>query len=105
MNNKQLMQRAALNSLGVLVYISVIALVMKNGHTILGEVDNRTLSPILFLLIFVCSALTTSGLVLGKPLMMYLDGQKKEAVKLLIYTGTGLFAYLLTVFLILFLTK
>ena len=44
----------------------------------------------MFLMLFVFSALLTGYLVLGKPIMMYVDGQKKEAVRLLFYTGAVL---------------
>jgi hypothetical protein len=42
--------------------------------------------PMAMLLLFVCSAAITSFLVFGKPVMLYIDGQKKEAVSLLAYT-------------------
>jgi len=38
------------------------------------------------LLLFVCSAAITGFLVLGKPIMLYIDGKKKEAIRLLSYT-------------------
>jgi heme O synthase-like polyprenyltransferase len=34
----------------------------------------------------VLSAAVTGGLVLGKPVMLYLDNQKTDAIKLFIYT-------------------
>ena len=42
--------------------------------------------PIAMLLLFVCSAVITEFLVFGKPVMLYLDGKKKDAIKLLGYT-------------------
>jgi hypothetical protein len=49
---------------------------------------------------FVFSALVTGYLVLGKPIMMYMDGQKKEALRLLFYTGAFLFILMLIGFIV-----
>jgi len=95
MEKNKLFKIAALHSLGVVVYIFLVSLVLNNGERIFGAEDNELISPVIFLLLFVFSALLTSGLILGKPILLYLDGQKKESVKLLLATGTGLFIFLL----------
>ena len=104
MKNSKLMMLAFLNSLGVAVYVFLVSLVMNNGSKIFGEKDTA-ITPIAVLLLFVLSALVTSGLVLGRPVMLYLDGQKKEGVKLLVYTGLSLFILLVLVFSIMILIK
>lgn len=81
----KLIQRSFLNALGVTAYVAVIATIMQNGERIFGQV-NQTLAPIAFLTLFVLSAAVTGSLVLGKPVLMYLDNQKSEAVKLFLYT-------------------
>jgi hypothetical protein len=53
-------------------------------------------------MLFVFSALVTGGLVLGRPLLLYIDGQKKEGVKLLLFTGLGLFLFTILTFVVLF---
>lgn len=105
MKNSKLISRALFNSLAVLVYVSLISTIMSNGDKIFGQVDNKIISPIIFLLLFVFSALLTSFLVLGKPIMLYLDGDKKGGLKLLMYTGVFIFIFLLLFSFILFLTK
>ena len=105
MENGKLIKRAILDSLGVAVYVAGVSLVLNHGEQIFGQMENKVIGPIIFLLLFVFSALLTSGLVLGKPLMLYLDGQKKEGVKLLIYTGASLFALLIIMFIILLLIR
>jgi hypothetical protein len=95
MKNKKLFKLAALNSLGVVVYVFLVSLIINNGERVFGAVDDKMIAPLVFLLLFVFSALLTGGLILGKPLMMYFDGQKKESVKLLLMTGACLFVYLL----------
>ncbi len=105
MNNSALIKRSILNSLGVLAYISLVSLFMNNAEKMFGSVDDKFISPIVFLMLFVLSALVTSSLVLGKPILLYLDGLKKEGVRLLIYTGFSLFVLLLLSFTALFLMK
>jgi hypothetical protein len=105
MKNSKLFKLAALNSLGVLVYIFLISLIMNNGDRIFGSVDNEVFAPVMVLLLFVFSALLTGGLVLGKPIMLYIDGQKKEGVKLLFYTGACLFVLLALTMLIIIISK
>jgi hypothetical protein len=105
MEKSKLIKRAILNSLGVLIYVVLVSVVLNNGQKIFGSLDNKVISPIVFLLLLVFSALLTGGLILGKPIMLYLDGFKKEGVKLLIYTGAGLFVWLLLAFLMLFLFR
>ena len=73
------------NSLCGLVYAALVVLFMSNAQNIFGKNDNF-LTGIIVLLIFILSALITGSLVLGKPAMLYLDGQKKEGITLLFYT-------------------
>jgi len=105
MKKLNLLKRGLLNSLGVVAYIGLLVPIMSNGEKIFGAEDHRWLSPLVFLLLFIVSALVTSSLVLAKPLMLYLDGQKKEAVKLLFYTGASLFVWLIIFMIILILIK
>ncbi|MFH0853418.1 MAG: hypothetical protein V1853_03355, partial [bacterium] len=79
--------------------------IINNGEKVFGPVDNKMIGPIVFLLLFVFSALLTGFLILGKPLMLYLDGLKKEGAKLLFYTGASLFVLLLIFLSILILVK
>jgi SNF family Na+-dependent transporter len=81
----KLIQRSFLNVLGVVAYVSGVALIMSNGNKIFGEKDTAV-TPIAALMLFVLSAAVTGSLVIGKPLLMYLNNQKSEAVKLFIYT-------------------
>jgi hypothetical protein len=97
--NKKLVLFSVLHSLGVLVYVSLVALFMNNAEKIFGKTDNKFLSPVIFLLLFILSALITSSLVLGKPILLYLDGKKTEGVKLLIYTTVSLTVILALVIL------
>ena len=97
MNNKFL-RYSFIHALGVLIYVSLVALLMNYGNDIFGKINN-VWGPIAFLLLFVLSALIVGMLVLGKPLMLYFDGKKKEAITLLLFTTAWLFIMTLLVFL------
>lgn len=94
MDNRKLFSYAALHSLGVLIYVSLVAWFMNNAQDFFGKAD-KALTPVVVLLLFILSALVTSSLVLGRPIIYYLDGKKAEAVKLLFFTMAGLFVLLL----------
>jgi len=76
---------ALINSFGTIAYVVAIVLMVTFLGSIADEKDTL-LAPILALLLFVFSAAFTGFLVLGKPIMWYLDGKKKEALSLFGYT-------------------
>lgn len=84
MNNKKLFFYGAMHSLGVLAYVSLVVLFMSNAQKIFGKNNNLT-TGVIVLLIFILLALVTGSLVLGRPILLYLDGKKAEAIKLLFY--------------------
>ncbi len=100
---KEYILKSLRNAFGVLAYITGVALVMFNME---HAFDNEPsfLVPVLMLLLFVTSAAITGSLVLGKPIMLYLDNQKKGALTFLLLTLAWLvvFAVLILVFLFLF---
>ncbi|PIR12782.1 hypothetical protein COV49_04245 [Candidatus Falkowbacteria bacterium CG11_big_fil_rev_8_21_14_0_20_39_10] len=97
MKNSKLIQASFLQSVGVLAYVSLVAWIMTNGEKIFGQMKSIW-GPVLFLLLFVFSALVTSLLVLGRPIWLYLQGEKKDAVGLLFYTAGWMFFLLVLVF-------
>lgn len=104
MNNKTLMKWAAVHSLGVLVYVFLVANVMTNADKIVGKTDNA-FSGMAFLMMFVLSAAVVGSLIIGKPIFLYIDGKKKEAVNLLLYTILSLFILTALIFIIYGLAK
>ena len=105
MKNKTLAKWGAAHALGVLGYILLLAIFMSRANDWFGAVDHDILSPLAALMLFLLSALITGGLVLGKPIMLYLDGQKKDGVKLLLFTGLALFILTCLVFFVLLLSR
>lgn len=97
---KNLWQKGFVHSLATIAYISLVSLVMSHGDQIFGKMDN-SFSPIAFLSLFTLSSLVVGVLILGKPIMLYLDNKKKEAIELLSYTigWMGLFTIILLIIL------
>lgn len=89
---------ALLNALGVAGYTVIIASIMQYGETIFGKMNNL-LGPATFLLLFVLSAAIVGALILGRPVIMYLDGQKKDAIKMFVRTVLWLVIITLTALL------
>jgi hypothetical protein len=90
---------AALNALGTALYIALVSSFIFYAGDIFEDAPKETvLIPIAMLLLLVLSASITSLLVLGRPILWYLDGEKKEAVSLLIATLGFLFLITLVAF-------
>ncbi|MFA6993945.1 MAG: hypothetical protein WC268_05160 [Patescibacteria group bacterium] len=98
MKNSKLFGWGLVHSLGVGVYVSLVALLMQNGERIFGQMNNL-LGPVAILMLFVLSAAVTGALVLGRPVLFYLDGHKAEAVKLFGFTLGWLFVLLTVIIL------
>ena len=92
MNKIILLKQALINSLGTLVYCGLIAYLMINGEELFGKA-NSIFGVVAFLMLFVLSAAIVGSLVLGRPIIYYLDGKKKESIFLLIYTIVVLFLF------------
>ncbi len=67
------------------VYILLVAFVMHNGEQVFGH-DDKIWGTIAVLTLFVLSASVMGALVLGRPILLYLDGHKTAAVKFFGYT-------------------
>jgi membrane protease YdiL (CAAX protease family) len=85
MKNAKTIRCALLNAVGVVVYVMLIGWVMTNMERIAGPMEEFW-GPVAFLLLFVLSAAIVGALVLGKPALLYLDGEKKEALRTFFYT-------------------
>jgi len=95
---------SAINSLGVFIYTSLVALLMTNGEKLFGSMNNLV-GGVAILMLFILSAAVVGSLIIAKPLMLYLDGHKEEALRLLMYTIFSLFIITLVIFVIYILLK
>lgn len=98
MEKRNIIQISFLSSVSVFLYIAGVATLIHNIDKIIDS-PNTYWGPVMFLMLFVFSALITGLLVLGYPLWLYLDNRKKDAVTLLLYTVTWLFILLIVAFL------
>ncbi len=86
------MKSALINSSITVAYIVSVALFMNWIQSLkLGK--DTFIDPIAFISLFVFSAAFTSFWMIGKPVLMYLDGKKKDAVSLISYTLGFFFLY------------
>ena len=104
MKNSKLILYALLNALGTVLYVLGVALFMSNIESIFGKFEKPDdfRAPLAMILMFVFSAAITAELVLGRPILLYLEGLKKEAVRLFLYTLAFIFIAILIVFFTLF---
>ncbi len=88
----------------VAVYVSLVAFVMSHANTWFGQKDTAW-TPVAVLMMFVLSAAVTGGLVLGRPVLMYMDGKKQEALQFFGFTVMWLFVLTIIVFVVLAVSK
>ena len=98
--NKNIYKYAALNAVGTALYVAAVAWFMTSVSQSVGP-SKSILVPMAILLLFVFSAALTGTLVLGMPVLWYLDGKKKDAISLFLTTIGMLFIIMIFTFLIL----
>lgn len=93
MSTRKIVTYAALNSSLTALYVLLIVIFMSNaGHLFPGK-EPTPIIPFAMLSLFVFSAALSGALVLGRPVLWYLDGKKSEALWLFTYTLIGLFLF------------
>ena len=81
-----------------ILYIAFASFFMTNQDKVMG---NEAISIMTMLLFLVISVAMMGILIFGKPIFWYLEGKKKEAASLLLYTVGFLFVILAVVVLFL----
>ncbi len=104
MKKSELLKISLKNAAFTIIYVFLVALLIWKANDIFGKMENF-LGPFTFLLLFTLSAAIVGSLIIGKPIFLYLDGQKKEAVMLLLYTIAWLFVATIIALLIQILIK
>lgn len=80
---QEIQKEALKNSLLTALYVVAVGTFMYlGGEAKIGR-SNSFFIPIAFLLLLVTSASITGYLIFGKPVQLYIDGKKKEALSLL----------------------
>lgn len=79
-----------IQALGVTVYCSLVGVFFWKGNDIFGKA-NRYAGPVVFLLLFISSAMICALMVFYQPYLMFFEGKKKEALKTVVNTAGWLF--------------
>jgi hypothetical protein len=84
--DKITVQRGFVSALGVTAYTALVGGLMFNAEHFFGNKPDTVLAPISVLTMLVLSVGIVGCLIFLKPIIMYLDGKKVEAVKLVVAT-------------------
>ncbi len=102
MQNKYPIWHSLGHAILVFLYVSGVSWLMFNSQNLFGQVKDSFLDPLAVLLLFVLSATIVGTLVLGRPILLYWDGKKKEGLEFfgltvlwMIIITTIVFIYLL----------
>lgn len=93
MFDKKIVKQSVLFSSLAVLYIALVSTIMSNAERIVGQQEKGVIAPIIFLLLLVVSVATMGTLIFGKPIMLYMDGKKREAVAMVICTIGSLAIY------------
>ena len=104
MNKSKIVFYSVTHSLGVLAYIFLLVSFMNNGKNFFSNTPEILIGMVM-LSLFILSASITGLLVLGRPIHLYFNGFKKEALTLLLSTLACLFAFLVVILSILVILK
>lgn len=96
--SKNLFLESLLYALGVVVYISFVAIILFNGPSFFGR-EMQIFGSIAFLLLFVLSAAIMGLLIFGRPIYLFLHNYRKESITLLLYIIGELVLVTLIVFI------
>jgi len=91
-----------LNAISATLYIALIGLFMFYGTELFPQKDTL-LTPIAMISLFTLSAAVMGYIFLSQPLMLFLDGHQKHAVKLFLQTVAAFAAITILVFVLIFL--
>lgn len=71
---------------GAMAYISVVAWFLTNAEKLFGGEEKVIWIPIAMLSLLTFSVAMMGVLIFGRPVMLYLNNQKKEAINFLFHT-------------------
>lgn len=87
---------------GAMLYISAIAWLLSNAKNLFGEAEAVIWVPIAMLSLLTFSVAVMGVLIFGRPVMLYLNSQKKEAMNFLFHTLGWLLVGVFLVFIYLY---
>ncbi len=105
MPDKKIIKQSLFLSALAVLYVAVVATIMRNAQQLFGGGKDSALAPIGILMLLVVSAATMGMLIFGKPVMLYIDGKKREAVAMAVCTIGSLAVFTVLVFVIIAATR
>lgn len=90
-----------INAAAASIYIVVVATLMSNANKLFGPKDTL-LTPIAVLSLFTLSAAVMGYVFLYQPLLLFLDGKKKNAINLFLQTVAAFAGITVVIFILLF---
>ncbi len=67
-------------ALGIFLYILSTSLFMTNSSRWFGKMDNHVFAPVLFLTLFVVSAMVCGLMMFYKPYLLFMEKKYKDAM-------------------------
>jgi hypothetical protein len=87
-----------IQALGLTAYISLVALFMQNAENWFGpQKGNEMFGIMIFLLIFVISALISASIMLGYPATLFFQGKRKTALNIVLQSVGWLVLFLVLI--------
>lgn len=102
MEHPVFIRRSFLSAVGVTAYTTAIGWLLFNAHRLFGERPDTALAPISVLTLLVLSVGIVGTIIFLRPVLMYLDGKKTDAVKLLVATLAWLALFTVILFVVQF---
>ena len=100
-----LMKTGLLQAVGIAGYVVAVALFMSRANEIFGKMDDKFLGPLLFLSIFIVSAMVCALLMFYSPYQKFLKGKGKEAIQQVVATTAWLGVFLVIVVVLTLISK
>ena len=104
MEKKKIILYGIMHAACAVLYVALVALTMSQAKDLLGPM-HQAFGMTAFLLLFVVSAALMGLTIFGRPILWYLDGQKREALSLVYYTLIFLILITALVFFALVVTR
>ena len=90
-------KQAGRNAFLAFVYVAAVGTFLSHASTIFGPKDTA-FTPVAVLMLLVFSASLMGILIFGQPVMWFIDGKRKEALRLMAYTMGSLLVLLILTF-------
>jgi len=83
---KKITKHSLINASATALYIIIVSTFIYSLSNFAPDEKKTILIPIAMLMLLVFSVALVGTLIFGKPILWFLEGKKKEALKLLVYT-------------------